>query len=350
MILEDQLKSAYAGRQVLVTGGLGFLGSNLALALDTAGAQVTVLDSLADGCGGNPRNLADVGNNVRVVVADIACAEAAADCLRGCDVVFNLASEIAHTPQLGPAARDLALNVTSQLAFLTHCVEHAPGVRVVYTSTRQVYGVPHYLPVDEKHPMHPVDFNGIHKLAASQYHLLLWRMQRLDSVVLYLTNVYGPRIALHLPQQGFLANFLARALKGEPLEVFGDGQQLRDPLFVEDAVRAILHAGAIPLGTNRSFNIGHSQTHSVMEIARLLSQLAGLPDPIVTPYPSALRSIDVGSYRTDVRHAEEVLCWRARVSIAEGLAQSLRFYGLAAAGEDSRGLPGVEFQEQERIA
>ncbi len=350
MMIQPQLKNAYEGRRVLVTGGLGFVGSNLTLALLSLGAEVTVLDSLDAGCGGDIRNLGADATKVKTVIADIACEEAVASCLHEVDVVFNLASEIAHTPRIEQAGRDLALNVSSQLDFLGHCVRHAPGVRVVYTSTRQVYGIPAYLPVDEKHPVNPVDFNGVHKLAAGRYHLLLWRMQQLDSAVLYLTNVYGPRMALHLPQQGFLANFLAKALRGETLEVFGDGQQLRDPVYVDDAVRAILHAGAIPLGTNRTFNIGHGQTHSVLDIARLLSRMARLPVPILRPFPAALRPIDVGSYATDIRHAEAVLDWRASISVEEGLIASLQYYGHAIDALVSAATERPEGTNRERIA
>jgi len=311
---------------VLVTGGLGFIGSNLVLELHRLGARVTVLDSLAEGCGGDLGNLGAAASDVRVCVADIACPDAAADALGGAEVVFNLASEIAHTPTIQPATRDLALNVTSQLCFLGHCIKHASGARIVYTSTRQVYGAPRYLPVDENHPLHPIDFNGVHKLAASQYHLLLWRMGQLDSVVLYLTNVYGPRIALHLPQQGFLAHFLSRALRGEALDVYGDGRQLRDPLYVDDAVHAILCAGAASPGEHRSFNIGHPETRPVIEIAEVLSELAGLPPPRLKEFPSQLKPIDVGSYATDIRHSREVLGWQADVSLQEGILRSLRFY------------------------
>jgi UDP-glucose 4-epimerase len=332
MMYDDQLRKFYAGRTVLVTGGLGFIGSNLALALHSLGARVTILDSLTEGCGGDLRNLGEAASDFRVLIADIACPDTAAVVLPGVDVIFNLASEIAHTPTIGPAFRDLALNVSSQLSFLGHCVTHAPGSRIVYTSTRQVYGAPQYLPVDEKHPLHPVDFNGVHKLAASQYHLLLWRMGQLDSVVLYLTNVYGPRIALHLPQQGFLARFLSRALRGEALDVFGDGQQLRDPLYISDAVEAILCAGCAAPGDHRCFNIGHPETHSVIKIAEMLSGLAGLPSLRLKEFPSQLKSIDVGSYATDVRLGREVLGWQARVSLKEGLSQSLHFYRANAAG------------------
>jgi UDP-glucose 4-epimerase len=331
MMHYERLRQAYAGRPVLVTGGLGFIGSNLALALHALGARVTVLDSLAEGCGGDLRNLGDEAGDIRVILADVACPESAAEALRGVSTIFNLASEIAHTSAIQPALRDLSLNVSSQLAFLGHCVAHTPGVRVVYTSTRQVYGAPRYLPVDEKHLQQPVDFNGVHKLAASQYHLLLARLGKLDSVVLYLTNVYGPRIALHLPQQGFLANFLSRALRGETLDVYGDGQQLRDPLYVDDAVHAILLAGVASLDEVRCFNIGHPDTHSVVAIAERMSALAGLAAPRIKPFPAQLQAIDVGTYATDVRLAEQLLGYRATVSLEEGLCRSLRFYQDSAA-------------------
>lgn len=323
----EHLASVYEGRQVLVTGGLGFIGSNLARALGSLGARVSVVDALAEGCGGTLRNLDGAEGDISCVVADIAEADAVVPCIRGAETIFNLAGEISHLPSTTGAGRDLALNVRSQLAFLGLCAEHAPGARVVYTCTRQVYGVPHYLPVDEAHPMQPIDFNGVHKMAAAHYHLLLWRMQQLDAVVLYLTNVYGPRIALNLPGQGVLATFLSRALAGETIEVFGDGSQQRDPVYVDDAVEAILRAGALPLGPHRSFNIGHPERWTLLEIAAYLGKLAGLPQPVLRPFPPERARIDVGHYATDIRHAEAILGWRASTAVPEGLAASLRFYG-----------------------
>jgi nucleoside-diphosphate-sugar epimerase len=183
-----------------------------------------------------------------------------------------------------------------------------------------------YLPVDELHPLQPIDFNGVHKLAASQYHLLLTRLKQIDGVVLNLTNLYGPRMALNLSSQGFLARFLSLAIAGKPLQVFGDGKQKRDPLFVDDAVEAILWAGCRPLDKDRVFNIGHSEVFSLLEIARILSRLAALPKPQLREFPESRKQIDIGDYVTDVRRAEAVLGWRARTSLEAGLRDSLRYY------------------------
>ena len=323
---EFLLRLAYEGRRVVVTGGLGFLGSNLAIALHELGADVTVIDALTPGCGGSLANLGPAQRSIRILVADIADPAVAPVCLSDVQVIFNLAAEIAHLPGTATAARDLGLNVSSQLGFLEHCVQQAPGARVVYTSTRQVYGKPLYLPVDESHPLQPVDFNGVHKLAASQYHLLLTRLKQIDGVVLNLTNLYGPRMALNLSSQGFLARFLSLAIAGKPLQVFGDGKQRRDPLFAGDAVEAILWAGCRPLGEERVFNIGHSEVFSLLEIARILSRIAGLPEPQLCEFPESRKQIDIGDYATDIRRAENILGWRARTSLEAGLRESLSSY------------------------
>jgi len=324
---QQQLRNVYQDKRVLVTGGLGFIGSNLVLTLARLGASVVAVDSLVAGCGGALHNLDGAEGDISVVVSDIGAGDALDGHIRSADVIFNLAGEIAHLPSTRHADRDLTLNVSAQLAFLDQCARLNPGVRVVYTCTRQVYGVPRYLPVDEGHPAQPVDFNGVHKLAAAHYHLLLWNMQQLDAVVLYLTNVYGPRMALHLPQQGVFANFLRQAVAGQPITVYGEGDQRRDPLYVDDAVEAILRAGALPLGSNRSFNIGHPETWSIHEIAAHLSALANLPEPQRCPFPPERLRIDVGHYATDTRLAESVLGFRARTSVPEGLTESLRFFG-----------------------
>jgi nucleoside-diphosphate-sugar epimerase len=315
---------------VLVTGGLGFLGSNLALALHHAGARVTVLDSLVSGCGGSVANLGDAACEIGVEVADIGDTAKVRPLLKDSDVIFNLAAEITHSADARLAERDLALNVHAQLAFLGLCAEVRPGIRVVYTSTRQVYGAPQYLPVDERHPVNPIDFNGVHKQAASQYHLLLTRMGRLDAVVLNLTNVYGPRLALHLPGQGFLAHYVARALRGEALKIYGDGSQTRDPLFVDDAVEAILLAGALPFDEQRLLNVGHPEVWSLRDIALLVSEIAGLPAPEFVPFPESRRTIDIGSYATDTRLAHSLLGWQASTRLPEGIRATLHHYGWRA--------------------
>lgn len=335
MSLALPVERQYEGRRVLVTGGLGFLGSNLALALHRAGALVTVLDSLVSGCGGSVANLGDAAGKIRVEVADIGESAKVRPLLEETEIVFNLAAEIMHSADSRLAGRDLALNVNAQLAFLGTCAEVRPGIRVVYTSTRQVYGVPQYLPVDERHPVNPIDFNGVHKQAAAQYHLLLTRLGRLDAVVLNLTNVYGPRLALHLPGQGFLAHYVARALRGEALKIYGDGSQTRDPLFVDDAVEAILRAGCAPFGEQRLLNVGHPEVWSLRDIALVVSEIAGLPAPEFVAFPESRRSIDIGSYATDTRLSYSLLGWQATTRLPEGIRATLQHYGWRSAAPET---------------
>jgi UDP-glucose 4-epimerase len=316
--------SAYLDSKVLVTGGLGFIGSNLARRLADAGARVTVVDSAVPGCGANPHNLAAA--RIRLIEADIGDASQFEDDLRGADVIFNLAGEISHIHSMQDPARDAELNARAQLRFLEECARQTPGSRVVYASTRQIYGVPQYLPVDESHPVRPVDFNGIHKYAATVYHEMFSSMGRLDTVALCLTNVYGPRMALNIPCQGFLGTFLRKVLLGQPIEIFGEGLQLRDPVYVDDIVEAFLLAGATPTLRSRFYNVGGFEALSVAHIAEVISMMAGAPSPVFRPFPDELRSIDIGSFRADSSLIRQELGWQPRVSMNQGICESIAFY------------------------
>ncbi|MBM3727189.1 MAG: NAD-dependent epimerase/dehydratase family protein [Acidobacteria bacterium] len=311
----------YLGARVLVTGGLGFIGSNLALRLHREGAEVTVVDPALPGCGGNLANLDGI-EAIRVATAGIGEPAAVRQQIESADVIFNLAGEISHVHSVDFPERDLHINVVAQMRFLEACRRWHRGVRVVYAGTRQVYGQPEYLPVDEKHPVNPVDYNGVHKYAANQYHLMLSRNGDLDAVTLRLTNVYGPRMALHIPCQGFLSTFLRKALLGEPLEVFGTGLQLRDPLHVDDAVDAFLLAGlARPLAT-RQYNLAGPQALTLDQIAAMI---AGR-DAGHTAFPPERQAIDIGSYYGDSSLIQAQLGWRPRIPFEEGIARTMAFY------------------------
>ncbi len=293
--------------------------------LAAAGARVAVVDSRDPVCGANPRNLA-AAPGVRVVEADIGDAPALAGLLRGADAVFNFAGEISHLRSMLDPARDAAINAAAQLRFLEECARQAPGIRIVYAGTRQIYGVPQYLPVDEHHPVRPVDFNGVHKYAATAYHLLWSEMGRVDARVLCLTNVYGPRMALNIPGQGFLGHFLRCALLGDPIEIFGDGHQLRDPVYVDDAVDAFLVAGASDRPGDRIWNVGGPAVLGLAEIAAIVSRAAGAPEPVYRPFPQAGKAIDIGSYSTDSSRIRRDLGWRAAVPFADGIRRTLDWY------------------------
>ena len=321
------VKEQYSGREVLITGGLGFLGSNLAIRLSALGASVTVVDALVRGCGGNPYNLAPLEGRVRVIHSNIAAPGRLREVIRRAAIIFNLAAEVSHIHSVRFPKRDALLNATAQLNFLEECSRTAPGIRVVYAGTRQIYGIPRYLPVDEDHPVCPVDFNGIHKYAAVMYHLLYARMSTLDAVVLNLTNLYGPRMALSVPCQGFLANFLRKLLTGGRLEVFGDGRQLRDPVYVDDAVDGLLAAGAAEQLLSRMYNLGGPEPLAIGHIAEIASRLAGLEPPLLRPFPPERKVIDIGSYYADTSRIRRELGWAPRVQFEDGLQRTLTFYG-----------------------
>lgn len=316
----------YAKARVLVTGGLGFIGSSLAIRLVQSGARVTVVDSLIQGCGANLFNIDDIRHRVKLLSRDIADADTFAQEIAEADVIFNCAGEISHTMSMIDPERDLKINTLAQLRFLQTCRKIHPGVRIVFASTRQVYGRPEYLPVDEHHPTEPVDFNGVHKSAAVEYHLLLTRRGEVRATVLQLSNVYGPRMALHLPQQGFLGTFVANSLAGKPLFVYGEGTQVRDPLYIDDVVEAFLLAGAARL-PHPVYNVGGGEQLSLHEIAEICAQTAGAGSNLVQrPFPEAVRTIDIGSYWSDTRRIQADLGWQAGTLFGEGMRRTLEFY------------------------
>lgn len=309
----------YRNRTALVTGGLGFVGSNLARALCSLGAEVTIVDAQIPGCGANPYNLE--GCNARVIEADVSEPERFESAIADADVIFNLAGEISHIHSMQFPERDLQLNTVAHLRFLDACRRVNRGVRVVYAGTRQVYGRPEYLPVDELHPIRPVDYNGVHKYAASMYHQMMSDLGELDAIVLRLTNVYGPRMSLNVAGQGFLGVFFRKALLGEVIQVFGEGSQMRDPAYIDDVVDAFLRAGLVTAPAHRTINIGGFETLSLRRIAE---EVSGKVDLI--PFSEELKAIDIGSYYTDSSRAAAVLNWRPRTCFAEGVKQTLEYY------------------------
>ncbi|MBI5281498.1 MAG: NAD-dependent epimerase/dehydratase family protein [Candidatus Solibacter usitatus] len=315
------------GRRVWVTGGLGFIGSNLALRLLELGAEVTIVDPCVEGCGGNPANLGPHLARCRIISRDIADAEDFAAELAAADVVFNLAGEISHARSQREPMRDLELNTIAQLRFLQVLTRVRPGVRIIYAGTRQVYGRARSLPVNEDHPIRPTDFNGVHKRAAENYHLMLTRMGLLDAVVLRLTNTYGPRLSLDAPGQGFLSVFLKRALLGERIEVFGDGSQLRDPVHVDDVTDAFIRAALAESPPERVFNVGGPEALSLKEIARLTALAAG-PTVNITcrQFPADHLAFDIGSYQADTTRIRTLLGWIPRIGFAAGIRATLKWF------------------------
>jgi UDP-glucose 4-epimerase len=290
------------------------------------GASVTIVDACTLGCGANLHNIAPIAHDVRLAKYDIGDTDSIRPLLRHTDLIFNLAGEISHTHSMEDPDRDLEINARSQMLFVRECGRQLPGIRIVYTSTRQVYGRPNYLPVDESHPIAPVDYNGVSKNAATQYHLMLTGNGLLDAVIVRLTNTYGPRLAVNVPCQGVLSVFFMRLLLGLPIEIFGDGEQLRDPLYVDDAVEAMLLLGAAPKLGSRIFNVAGPAGLPLGEIAATICSVAKAPEPIFKPFPRELRKIDIGSFVADCTRIRRELGWQAKIPIEEGAARTLKFF------------------------
>ena len=316
--------AAFAGRRCLVTGGLGFIGSNLAAALAEAGADVVVVDSLAPRHGGDWRNL----HGVRAVVhaVDIADSSAMVEASNDIDVVFNLAGQVSHLDSMEDPLADLEANTRSQLVFLEMLRKLNPSVTVVFASTRQVYGRPRYLPVDEEHPLRPTDVNGITKHAAERLHLLYGEVYGFRSVVLRLTNVYGPRQRLRGDHQAFFPTFLRRAFTGQPIVLYGDGSQTRDMLYVDDAVEAFLLAATAPEAGGEIVNIGADDAVSLAHVAAEIVDIVGNGRVETAPWPREHARIDIGDFRTDASKAKRILGWSARTGLRDGIRSTVDYY------------------------
>ena len=307
----------------MVTGGLGFIGSNLTHALVRAGATVAVVDALVPGHGGAEHNVA--GLDVEVLRCEIGD-PAVREVLRDADVVFNLAGQISHIDSMHDPLLDLHLNTTTHAAFLEHLRAVNPGARVVHTSTRQVYGVPVSTPVDERHPTLPVDVNGVAKLAGEQLHLVYANVHSMPITSLRLTNVYGPRQRLTSDRLGFLPVFFRRALLGQEIQIFGDGTQRRDCLHVDDVVAAILAATADNV-VGQVLNVGSPRDESLGSIAKLIIDAAGTDAGIrFVPWPPEQQRIDIGSFRTDSARLTAAVGWDAQIELIDGVIGTVDFY------------------------
>ena len=311
------------GAICVVTGGCGFIGSNLAHRLVAAGASVRIIDQLVPSHGGDPRNLD--GIDVQTLAASIAD-PSAADAVAGADIVFNIAGQVSHTASMLDPQQDLRLNATDHAQFLETIRRVNPAVRVVHASTRQVYGRVSALPVDETTAANPVDVNGVAKLAGEQLHFVHHQAYGLRATSLRLSNVYGPRQRLTSDELGFLPVFIRKALLGEPIDIFGDGSQRRDCLHVDDVVEALL-AAVDETAVGRVYNVGHRHDRSLAEIAEILVDVAGSTGGVrYVPWPGDHQRIDIGSFKTDSKLIEQELQWASTIELDEGFAATLAFY------------------------
>ncbi len=319
------LPAFYAGRRVLVTGGLGFIGSNLARRLADLGAKVVVVDSLIPEYGGNLANLEGYEERVTVNIADVR-GHGMEYLVRGQDIIFNLAGQVSHIDSMRDPLTDLDINCRAQLSILEACRRGNPETKVVFASTRQLYGTPEYLPVDEEHPVKPVDVNGINKMAGEWYHIVYNNVHGIRACSLRLTNTYGPRMLVKHSRQTALGWFLRLAVDGAEIEIWGDGKQQRDYNHVDDVVDAFLRAGATDAVNGQIINLGGRAPVSHLELISTLIEVAGTGSYRIVPFPPERKAIDIGDVYSSYDKARQLLGWEPKVGLREGLASTVAFY------------------------
>jgi UDP-glucose 4-epimerase len=318
--------SHYKNKKILITGGLGFIGSNLARALVSQGAEVTLVDSLIPQYGGNVFNIDDIRNNVAVNVCDVRDSFAMAYLLKDKDYLFNLAGQTSHIDSMSDPQTDLDINANAQLSILEACRKVNPSIKIVFASTRQLYGKPDYLPVDEVHPIRPVDVNGINKLAGEWYHLLYNNVYGIRACSLRLTNTYGPGMRVKDARQTFLGIWVRLLIEGKPIKVFGDGLQLRDFNYVDDCVDALLLAGSSEAANGKVFNLGSPEVIGLKALAVMMIGLGYGGAFELIDFPPERKAIDIGDYYSDFSLITNELGWQPKVELKEGLIRSIDYY------------------------
>jgi UDP-glucose 4-epimerase len=319
------IAAAFLGKRVLITGGLGFIGSNLARRLVGMGVEVCLIDFLDSRYGGNFANIYEFKNQARVVIADVRDQALMTELVRGQDVLFNLAGQISHLGSIQDPRTDLEINCSSVLAILEICRLHNPSVKIVYSSTRQIYGRPRYLPVDEKHPMEPIDFNGISKMAGGWYHILYNQIYGMRTTSLRMTNTYGPRMWVKDGRLSFIGLWFRQVVEGKELSIFGDGKQIRDFNDVEDVVDALLLTAADPCADGQIYNLG-DEPISLLDLARLMVEVNGSGNYRLVEFPADRKRIDIGDYYGDYTKIRTELGWQPKTRLRDGIARTLEYY------------------------
>lgn len=317
---------SYKNKSVIITGGLGFIGSNLARALVRQGALVTLVDSLIPQYGGNIFNVADIRDQLEVNICDVRDPNAIKYLIQGKDYLFNLAGQTSHMDSMTAPQTDLDINASAQLSILEACRLNNPDIKIVFASTRQLYGKPDYLPVDEKHPTRPVDVNGINKLAGEWYHLLYNDVYAIRACALRLTNTYGPGMRVKDARQTFMGIWVRLLLEGKPIKVFGDGEQLRDFNYVDDCVDALLLAGANEQTNGKVYNLGSAEVIGLKALAELMTNLGYDGSYELVLFPEERKAIDIGDYYSDFSLISTDLGWFPKVSLRSGLIKTVEFY------------------------
>jgi len=317
---------SFNNKKILITGGLGFIGSNLAIRLVELGSQVTLVDSLIPKYGGNLWNIEPIKDKVRVNISDVRDIHSMRYLVQGQDILFNLAGQTSHIDSMEDPYTDLEINAHAQLSILEACRHYNPDLKVVFASTRQIYGRPEYLPVNEAHPQKPVDVNGINKMAGEHYHLVYNDVYNIRSCILRLTNSYGPRMRIVDARQTFLGIWIRNLIEGKPIKIFGDGNQIRDFNYVDDVIDAMLVVSQDERSNGKVYNLGASDKLNLTDAAQLLVTLYNGGEYEHVSFPKDRKAIDIGDYWGDYSLIENTLGWSPKTLLQEGFRKTLDYF------------------------
>lgn len=324
--MTEDLRAEFQGKNILVTGGMGFIGSNLSLRLLELGANITVVDTLNTKYGGNPFNLEAVKKQIQIIVADMSDEKRISPLIPKQDYIFNLAGQVSHLDSMTDPQHDLEINAASHLAIVEMCRKLNPQVKVIYGGTRQIYGIPQYLPVDEKHPVAPIDYNGVSKMAGEWYHMIAHRTYGLRAASLRMTNVYGPRMRVRDARKTFIGAWFRILVEGRELKIFGSGKQLRDLNYVDDVINALLLIAVSPTSDGKVYNLGGDERTNLLDLARLMVEINGSGSYCLTPFPPARKRIDIGDYYGDYTKIKQEVGWIPQIKLREGIQRTLDYY------------------------
>jgi nucleoside-diphosphate-sugar epimerase len=319
------IEKEYSGKKVLITGGLGFIGSNLARILIEAGALVTIVDNADEDSGANLSNVADIKNQIEIIENDIGNEKYLDSVLKDKKYLFNLAGQNSHVGSMQDPYKDLSVNTLNQLKILEYCRLNNPSLRIVFAGTRQVYGRAKYLPVDEKHLITPLDNNGVSKRAGEMYHIVYNRVYDIATCVLRMTNVYGERMRIKDDKLTFVGWWIRQLLEGQAIQIYGDGSQIRDFNYVDDVVQALLLCATNPIAYGKIYNLG-GEPITLLELAQLMIQIYGDGNYELVSYPAERKRIDIGDYYGDYSFINAELGWQPKINLQDGMKKTIEFY------------------------
>lgn len=317
----------WAKRKVLITGGLGFIGSNLAIKLVGLGANVKIVDSLLPNFGGNKFNISLIKSKVKVKIADMRDTRIINKLVVDRQIIFNLAGTLSHIDSMTDPFLDLEINCRAQLSLLEACRKYNKHVKIIFAGTRNQYGKALYLPVDEKHIQEPTDINGINSIAAEKYHLLYGKVYGFDVVSVRMTNTFGPRHQMKHPKQGVLNWFIRLLMDKKTVELYGDGLQIRDVNYVDDVVAALLLCAKYKQTDGEVYNLGGSPI-TLKEFVQAAIKILGYGKFKLIKFPKIRESIEIGNYVADIKKINEQLLWQPQVSIEDGIRKTIDYYNI----------------------